>query len=129
MNKQKSIPTISNPDELDALLQEQPLGYLVSEGVPAEKVYVTFSGNFDGSRVVWNACVRTINDFARHHEITDDPRQYIDISRDGDVYYLEVGLNVAIIDKATIQRTIIMIRNYKRLSLGRHEYGARSKTL
>lgn len=32
------------------------------------------------------------------------------------------------IDRAVIERTIIMIRKYRRLKEGLHEYGARSKT-
>lgn len=44
-----------------------------------------------------------------------------------DIYQLEVGLNVKQIDKAVIERTIIMIRQYRRLQSGCHEYGVRSK--
>jgi hypothetical protein len=34
-----------------------------------------------------------------------------------------VGLAVPLIDAATVLRSMIMIRNYKRLRPGRHEFG------
>jgi hypothetical protein len=36
---------------------------------------------------------------------------------------LTVGLNLTAIDEPTIKKTLIMIRNFKRLKLGRHEWG------
>lgn len=52
------------------------------------------------------------------------PRQFIDI---GEMTprgrALTVGLCVPDIDEAVIRRTVIMIRQYKRLRHGRHEFG------
>jgi hypothetical protein len=36
---------------------------------------------------------------------------------------IEIGLNLPKIDETTILKTIIMVRQYKRLSHGRHDYG------
>ena len=36
---------------------------------------------------------------------------------------IRVALDIPVIDEAAILRTIIMIRNYKRLHPGRHEFG------
>jgi len=124
-----STQPISNIEIFNTLLHENHQEYLLLGDLPSENVKVVFTGGFNGIQVVWNACVRTIQDYALHHEVTEDPMQFIDISHKDDVYWLEVGLNVSVIDKAMIERTIIMIRNYKRLDFGRHEYGARSKTI
>jgi len=102
---------------------------LIESTLPASRVYVKFTGNFHGQEVVWNACVQTIDDYSQYNETASDPMQFIEIDVEDGVYFLQVGLNVALIDKPTVERTILMIRNYKRLHQGRHEYGARSKTL
>lgn len=119
---------ISELQSLHAILKEHKCPYLLSGDIPSNKVYIQFEGKLDGKSVVWNACIRTIEEYALSHEVSEDPRQFIDISIENDVYKLEIGLNIELIDAATIERTIIMIRNYKRLQPGRHEYGARSKT-
>jgi len=84
---------------------------------------------FHGELVVWNACVETIEEYSLHHVTAKDPMQFIQIDVQEGVHFLQVGLNIPIIDKAALERTILMIRKYKRLQQGRHEYGARSKTL
>ena len=50
---------------------------------------------------------------------------YIEI-RDGSesVFQIQVGLDLPIIDEQVIRKTIIMIRNYKRLAIGRIEFGS-----
>jgi len=129
MSLQKSIQPISDLETLNRLLGDEGGDYLLDGNVPDNIVWLRFSGRFAGQEVVWNACIRTMKEYALHHQTTEDPKQYIDISYEKGVHWLEVGLNVDVIDKTTIEATIIMIRNYKRLNLGRHEYGARSKTL
>ena len=39
------------------------------------------------------------------------------------VYQLNVGLDLPIIDEPVIKKTIIMIRNYKLLAVGKIEFG------
>ena len=41
----------------------------------------------------------------------------------GGALALTVGLNLAVIDEPAIRKTLIMVRNYKRLGFGRHEWG------
>lgn len=38
------------------------------------------------------------------------------------VYQIRVGLDLAVIDESVIKKTIIMIRNYKRLAIGKIEF-------
>lgn len=86
-----------------------------------------FTGRFDGRDVIWNATVTTL---ARHnwlHAGKDRPgthRQFIDIAPGDDVMRnIVVGLELDTIDHAVLLKTIIMVRKYKRLHVGRHEFG------
>lgn len=123
------IQPITDQQELQRHLAESHSDYLLQDALPADRVRLVFAGSFSSRPVVWNACIETIDSYARHHHVDDDPQQFIDIRRENDAYWIHVGLNVRQIDQAVIERSIIMIRNYKRLREGRHEYGARSKTL
>lgn len=128
MHKQKSIKPVSSVSNFNDRLLESKQEYLLESDVPASRVYLKFTGMFHGEPVVWNACIRTIDEYSQHHEVAKDPLQFIEIDVDNGVHFLQVGLNVEVIDKPTIERTILMIRRYRRLYQGRHEYGARSKT-
>lgn len=100
------------------------------ERISPESVRVRFEGVFDNESVIWNAHIRTLQD--KFHNIQGDVwqntdvfamRQSIDISENAAGYIIEIVLNLAEIDEAAIKRTIIMVRKYKRLHLGFHEYG------
>ncbi|MFW2372181.1 MAG: hypothetical protein ACN4GM_03605 [Gammaproteobacteria bacterium] len=98
-----------------------------------QSVRLAFKSEFEGREVMWNARIRTL--YACHLQLTaaatankQDKQaqklcQFIDIRFCDGVYLLDIGLNLAQIDKPAIKRAIIMIRKYKRLHLGRHEYG------
>ena len=120
---------ITDLTELHGKLTSQQKNYLLKGELPSLKTYLQFEGVFNNQVVVWNACVCTIEEYAMDHEVLDDPKQFIDIQVKGDVHLLRVGLNVSLIDHAMLERTIIMVRKYKRLQQGLHEYGLRSKTL
>lgn len=80
-----------------------------------------FVGPFQGRDVIWNARLSVLPLSA---EGSPPPRQFIEVTpRDALHYDLEVGLAVCRIDRATILKTIMMIRQYKRLRLGRHVFG------
>lgn len=120
---------ISNMHDLHGKLEQSGSPYLIDRELPCSEVELRFAGRFEGSEVVWNARIVTLEEYAKYHPVPDDPVQFIDIQRIDGIFRLEVGLNIKQIDQPAIERTIIMIRKYKRLQLGRHEYGARSKTL
>lgn len=120
---------ISDVKDLRAQLKAQNKEYILASELPALKVYLQVEGVFAGEQVVWNMCIRTIEEYSKDHQITNDPQQFIKIEQKDDAYHIEVGLNVKLIDRPVVERTIIMVRKYKRLYLGRHEYGARSKIL
>ena len=120
---------ISDVEELRALLKDSSKEYLLMSALPALKAYLQVEGVFEGEQVVWNMCLRTIDDYAESHQVTEDPRQFINIEQKSGAYKIEIGLNVQLIDQSVVEGTIVMVRKYKRLHLGLHEYGARSKTL
>lgn len=81
---------------------------------------VEFDGVFEGQPVRWRATILALP--------RDGARPYIEIDPAGaDAHgrvHARVGLGVEAIDAPTIRKTIIMLRQYKRLRRGRMEFGA-----
>lgn len=85
--------------------------------------HIQFPGKLDNKKVIWDAKIQTLKSIAQSNPDIGI-RQYIDISYDDAVMKsISIGLNVKIISRPEILKTIIMITNYKNLHLGRHEYG------
>ena len=87
-----------------------------------------FRGSLEGKEVVWDAHLYTlayyVKEVVRPSRPGSSVRQFIhvgDVGKTG--RKIEIGLNLPGVDEAAIHKTIIMIRQYKRLSYGRHEYG------
>ena len=102
--------------------------YLLVHCASDQNVNVKFHGYFQQQPVVWDAVIRTMSDYYESElkKLSNDRvtiKQLIDIRKKDDGYKIELVLNLKKIDESAIQKSIIMIRNYKRLSLGRHEYG------
>jgi hypothetical protein len=77
-----------------------------------------FQGPFEGRTVIWLATLRALagrGGGGNYIEIGDDLPDGIPIA---------VGLQVPRIDLPTVRKAVIMIRRYKRLRRGRHDYGA-----
>jgi hypothetical protein len=92
-----------------------------------DHVHVRFTGPFRGRQVTWDARIITLAHAARSRPAngTAKLRQFIEVGRDnGGTRQLRIGLNLDRIDEPAILKTIIMIRQYRRLQEGRHEYGA-----
>lgn len=88
---------------------------------------IRFTGPFEGRTTLWDATVMTL---AHYREIAGAGsaqrvlRQFIEVGPERQqLRSILVGLNVAQIDTPVLLKTIIMVRKYKRLGLGRHEYG------
>lgn len=77
---------------------------------------IRFAGRFEGEPVVWDALILALDP-------ADDAPQYIEIGEAGPLgRRLTVGLKVPRLDAAALLKTTIMVRNYKRLRRGRHEF-------
>ena len=99
-------------------LNEQGVDYICDTPLPDISACISFLGAFDGKAVVWNMTLTVIE---------NGKTPYIEIQQGSDgVYLLSVGLVLAEIDETVIKKTIIMIRNYKRLVMGRCGFGSLS---
>ena len=95
-----------------------------------QRARVRFSGRFEAAEVVWDCEFVTLRSewqrqTRRSREGIDRLRSFIDIGApaEGGVP-VRVGLAVARIDRPAILKMMVMMRNYKRLRRGRHEFGA-----
>jgi hypothetical protein len=101
-----------------------PPDYELVELAPdGQRAQIRFRGPFEGREVIWDATVLRLAGEGRS--------QFIEVgeatSPQGRA--LTVGLRVAVIDEPTLRKTVVMIRGYKRLRRGRHEFlpGARRR--
>jgi len=87
-------------------------------------VRLRFSGPFEGRSVTWDATFTTLTSWQAQHSPGRPTRNFIDIGEESaDGIALTVGLNVPCIDIPTIRKAMMMVRQYKRLARGRHEFG------
>ena len=83
----------------------------------ARAVRLRFIGRFRGQEVVWDAELLALGE--------DAAAQFIEIGAPGPQgVALRVGLRRDSIDRPTLLKTLIMVRNYKRLRPGRHLFNA-----
>lgn len=104
---------------LVAALRESLAGadYHCETPLDAQIVRARFIGRFERHEVVWDAELIAL--------AGADGAQFIDIGAPGERGMpIKIGLQVARIDQPTLQKTIIMVRNYKRLRIGRHDFGS-----
>ncbi len=111
-----------------AYLRTAGLDFLVLEETEAQ-ARVRFVGRFQGEDVVWDCRFVTLDEERRRYEVpgalTAQPMaNFIDIGSPGATGVpLRVGLELERIDHPAILKMMVMIRNYKRLKPGRHEFG------
>jgi hypothetical protein len=90
-----------------------------------DRAVFQFTGSLLGRDVTWQCELVTL---ARHARDTRQSacRQYLDIrpTSRSDEFVIRIGLMLPVIDAAAVARSIIMVRKYRRLAPGRHEYGA-----
>lgn len=94
-----------------------PTYILVSPITPA-RAHIRFAGRFEGRAITWDAEIIALR--AAGSRTTP----YIEIGDDGaQGRALRVGLPLETLDTPTLAKTVIMIRNYKRLRRGRMHFG------
>lgn len=118
-------------------IQLQKLGsdYVCISPLPCLFASVSFLGPFRQKTVLWHMNLTTLLHLRSSdtNEISSSvaglfSRPFIEIIEEGNegVMQLKIGLDLEVIDEPVIKKTIIMIRNYKRLALGRIEFGSLS---
>jgi hypothetical protein len=106
-----------DPSLFDQYLADTGQDYILAGNLHGETAHVRFTGLFHGQLVVWDCEFATL-------EHAGGERNFIDIGEAGPQGVpLRVALDIARIDRAAIEKMIIMIRNYRHLHYGRHEYG------
>ena len=105
--------------------------YKIMDRESEQSVRLEFNGMFEGRQVIWHAHIQTLD--ACYHELlhkaievdreSTKRRQFIEIEVQNNTYHVAIGLNLSQIDESAIKMAIIMMRKYKRLHRGRHEYG------
>jgi hypothetical protein len=90
--------------------------FLLLSALPARRVRLRFTGPFAGAQVVWNCEFIALQ--------RDDQPCFIEVGEPTvQGVPLAVGLPLPSIDQAAVLKMMVMIRNYKRLQRGRHEFG------
>ena len=114
---------------LRAELQAHGGDYVILSPLPGKLAHARFLGTFEQREVVWDMHLYTL----AHHEQergrvpTADGfmlrgLMIIELAS-ADTYHLEVALNVPVIDEPAIKKTIVMMRNYRKLRLGLRTWG------
>ncbi|RMG29001.1 MAG: hypothetical protein D6721_07210 [Gammaproteobacteria bacterium] len=82
---------------------------------PSRAVF-RFTGPFEGREVRWEARLRRLAPDSR-------APQYLEVGRpEAGCVPIEIGLRIPRVDRAAVLKTVIMVRNYRRLRTGRHEW-------
>lgn len=105
-------------DPVDQLREELAGADFVCDGpLGGDSLRLRFIGRYQEREVVWDAeLIALSGDGAA--------AQFLDIGAPGPRGVpIRIGLGVPCIDRPTVLKTIIMVRNYKRLRPGRHEFG------
>ena len=91
------------------------------------QAHFTFTGNFQNQEIVWDATFLTLACYHSGQPASSQPVVRSAFLEIGDATphgrAIRIALDIAEIDEPAILRSIIMIRNYKRLHPGRHEFG------
>jgi hypothetical protein len=118
--------------ELKQKLQQSGKSYINLDTLGGPMVRIQFLGTFQGREVAWNATLETLShryltwlrEQQNHSEKSQQIQQFIDVGRETkNGIELTVALPVDIINEPAVLKTIVMIRNYRRLKQGRYAFG------
>lgn len=122
----------SQVEDLKSQLTSAGSDFICRTPLPYSSAIVLFLGPFHGQTVVWDMTLATLAHYrtvetakitAQQSRLFDN--QFIEIIEASEgIFQLRVGLEIKEIDEPVIKKTIIMIRNYKRLAIGRSGFGS-----
>jgi len=116
-------------EQLRTVLMEKAADYLLLSSLPSSCAHVKFIGRFEDQEVLWDMHLYTLERYAQASDsakmqISPDSRGLMQIAtEETQVFQLSVALRVPVIDAPTIQKTILMMRNYRKLAIGVHIWG------
>ncbi len=103
------------------------LEYFLEQDSTEQEAVFSFKGHFQHAPVTWHVHLMTCqSEVAQTPPHQQSNQQFIDIEKDRQEghYQAKICLNIAKVNDAAILKTMIMLRQYKNLSEGRHEYSA-----
>ena len=109
-------------------LARQQLEYETVATTDGQFHHIRFIGPFEGQDIIWDAEIMTLTharqQAAYHTDTTDAIKQFIQVGEHGaSGRKLQVALAVTTIDATILRKTIIMVRQYKALVRGQHNFG------
>lgn len=104
------------------------MSYTLIKKYSEQYCHLSFKGMFQDNEVTWDTHFFTLDGYGRYGLEQDikntELKQFIDIQPlKGNTFKLIIALNINTISHPNIQKMMIMIKQYKNLSIGRHEYG------
>lgn len=118
------MPCLSMPPQLPPQRKHPGISYTLLESLLPWRARFTFTGPFQGSIVLWNATLLTVDHASASAAKTVSSIEVGEMTTAG--RDLIVTLDIPAVDEAEILRTIIMIRQYRRLRPGHHAFGEKA---
>lgn len=128
----RGLPGHTSLQTLRRQLRDAEPPYILISPLQKQQARFYFSGPFEGQEIIWDATLMTLEHYVQEACRTGEYRageavelqQFIDIS-DETISPLPIKIvhDIPFVDSGRILKTVIMIRNYKRLHRGRHPYG------
>ena len=108
-------------------MADDDMPYEALEPLGGQTARIRCTGTLQGTTIIWEVRLMTLRHYyqtlskaERRHGI----RQFIEVEPLSDgVSSATIGLNLSRIDEPAVLKTIIMLRQWKRLKPGRHRYG------
>jgi hypothetical protein len=115
------------PEQFDLACQAQGKSYEMLTWHAHQYAHFRFTGEFAEKSLIWDAHLYTLAYYFNTVVESSQPhraRQFIDVGElTPSGRCIHIGLNLPEIDEPAIIKTMIMVRQYKRLASGRYEYG------
>lgn len=115
--------------QLYRCLEDSCIDYLALTPLGGPHATIQFVGKFEGESVLWTATIFALKSPQTGPDVNvrvkNKDKQYIDIALkngSGVERDVEIGLPISSVDESTILKTMTMLRQYKNLHRGRHEY-------
>ena len=101
------------------------MSYKLIQQTDSQLAHLQFEGTFQQKPVTWDTHFYTLQGYqSKNKNASPITKQFIEIEPiDSDSLKLTIALKVPEINHQNIEKMMIMVKQYKNLALGRHEYG------